>query len=72
MKKFDWQAYIDKNGIKVLSSLPDGWAFLNGAANCPNGYDWASNQRSRFSGDYKHALIERYNAGRTLRSATAG
>lgn len=43
--------------VKVYKKLPKGWRFLEGANN-PKGYQWASNNKSLFSGEYKHALVE--------------
>lgn len=44
--------------IKTFDSLPDGWKYLNGATTAPNGYRWASNGKSRFSAEYRHALVK--------------
>lgn len=43
--------------IKILDSLPKGWKYLDGATTAPNGFRWASNGKSRFSADYRHALV---------------
>jgi hypothetical protein len=45
--------------VKILNVLPKGWIYLDNQTNI-NGirYEWASNNKSRFSGEYKHALIK--------------
>lgn len=42
---------------RVLDRLPDGWRYLDGASTAPVGYRWACNNRSRFGGEYRSALI---------------
>ena len=44
--------------IRIFSSLPIGWKYLDGATTAPNGFRWASNGKSRFSDDYRHALVK--------------
>lgn len=46
--------------IEVLKEIPDGWAILYGATTAPVGYKWIWNKKSRFFGEYKHALIKIY------------
>lgn len=41
----------------ALKSLPKGWVKLENATTAPRGYYWASNGKSLFGGEYKHALI---------------
>lgn len=43
--------------IKILDSLPKGWKWLEGATTAPNGFRWANNNKSRFSVEYRHALV---------------
>jgi hypothetical protein len=45
---------------KILDSLPKGWIYLNNQT-ILNGisYEWVSNGKSRFGGEYEHALIKR-------------
>lgn len=43
---------------EVLDVLPKGWKVLKGATTAPKGYVWASNGKSRFSKDYKNALVK--------------
>lgn len=42
---------------RVLDHLPDGWRYLDGASTAPLGHRWACNGRSRFGGEYRHALV---------------
>ena len=41
----------------VFKQVPAGWKVLKGAVNHPRGYRWINNNKSRFSGDYKKALV---------------
>lgn len=43
--------------VKKLDELPKGWRYIEGALTAPNGWRWASNGKSRFGGDYEHALV---------------
>ena len=43
---------------RVLDRLPDGWRYLNGATTAPLGYRWACNNKSRFGGEDRHALVK--------------
>ena len=42
----------------VLDRLPKGWRYLYGATTAPLGYRWACNNKSRFGGEYRHALVK--------------
>lgn len=42
--------------IKVMDSIPDGWKVVSGA-NAPPGYRLISNNKSRFGGEYRQALV---------------
>lgn len=44
-------------GAAKLDRLPEGWKALEGATTAPKGWYWASNGKSRFSGEYEHALV---------------
>lgn len=44
--------------IKILDSLPKGWKWLDGATTAPLGYRWAWNGKSRFGGEFEHALVK--------------
>lgn len=48
--------------IRVLDRLPEGWRYLDGATTAPLGYRWACNNKSRFGGEYRHALIREEQA----------
>lgn len=63
-----WQAWIDRNGIRILDTLPDGWNLLKGAAHAPRGYAWAGNGRSMFDENHEYALV-RIDPRGTLHSA---
>ena len=41
---------------EVLDKIPDGWAVLDGALTAPRGYVWVCNRKSRWGGEYRHAL----------------
>ena len=42
----------------VLDALPPGWRWIRcGCTTAPRGYAWACNGRSRFSPEYRHALV---------------
>ena len=43
--------------IQTLNRLPAGWRYLTGALTAPVGYRWAANGKSRWSGEYRHALV---------------
>ena len=43
--------------IERLDALPDGWRWIEGASTAPLGWRWASNGKSRFSPEYRHALV---------------
>lgn len=46
--------------VKKLKELPKGWRYLqNETIVDGKNYVWACNNKSRFSGEYEHALIER-------------
>lgn len=44
--------------VKILGEMPKGWQILEGASTAPAGYVWISNGKSRFSGEYEHALLK--------------
>lgn len=43
--------------VRVLDALPESWRYIEGALTAPNGYRWACNCKSRFSPEYRHALV---------------
>ena len=46
------------NGIKVLNQVPEGWKVVGGCTNAPAGYRFINNNKSRFGGEYQHALVK--------------
>ena len=46
------------NGIKVLNQVPEGWKVVGGCTNAPLGYRIINNNKSRFGGEYQHALVK--------------
>ena len=44
-------------GMEVLDHVPDGWQVIGGTNAAPNGYRFINNKKSRFSGEYEHALV---------------
>lgn len=43
--------------MEVLDHVPDGWRVLRGTTTEPKGYCFINNNKSRFGGEYKHALV---------------
>ena len=56
MSKYDLDYWKEKN-VEILESKPKGWIKLEGATTAPNGYNWYSNGKYRFGGEYKNALV---------------
>ncbi len=52
----------EEQGIRILDEVPEGWKCCSGATAAPLGYAWYWNQKSRWSGEYEHALVK--EAGR--------
>ena len=46
------------DGIEVLDHVPEGWKVVGGATAHPAGYRWINNNKSRFGGEYQHALVK--------------
>lgn len=44
--------------VKVVDSLPDGWKEYKRATTAPKGYVWVTNNKSRFGGERKAALMK--------------
>lgn len=42
--------------VKKFDTIPDGWKILEKTNTQPVGYVWISNGKSRFGGEYEHAL----------------
>ena len=45
-------------GVKIFTSMPDGWKDIKGALTAPNGYKWIFNGCSLFTDDYRQALLK--------------
>ena len=43
----------------MLDKMPEGYKEIEGALTAPLGYIWASNGKSRLSGEYKHILVKK-------------
>lgn len=50
--------YWKSRSVDMYDSAPDGWSKLEGATTAPKGYAWYSNNKSRFSDEYRHALVK--------------
>ena len=45
-------------GMAVLDHVPEGWKVVGGCTNAPAGYRFINNNKSRFGGEYQHALVK--------------
>ena len=45
-------------GTAVLDHVPEGWKVIGGCTNAPAGYRFINNNKSRFGGEYQHALVK--------------
>ena len=45
-------------GVKILTSMPDGWKDVKGALTAPNGYKWIYNGKPIFGDEYEQALLK--------------
>ena len=50
--------HFKKAGIDIVDTMPEGWREIKGATTAPLGYMWINNNKSRFSGERKHALLK--------------
>ena len=57
--------------VKVVDSLPDGWKEDKRATTAPKGYVWVTNNKSRFGGERKAALMKIPTRSGPLASAKA-
>lgn len=57
MKKGDRCRLLDDPRVRRLDSLPEGWRRTKHALTQPNGWYWANNGRSIFSGERETALV---------------
>lgn len=53
----DGRGLLADPGIRRLEKLPDGWRRTKGAMTQPNGWYWANNGKSIFSGEREAALV---------------
>ena len=44
--------------VPVYDEMPEGWKEIEGALTAPNGYVWIWNCKSRFSKEFRHALLK--------------
>jgi len=44
--------------MAVLDHVPEGWKVIGGCTNAPAGYRFINNNKSRFGGEYQHALVK--------------
>ena len=51
----DHQAEV--RGTVVLDNVSEGWKVNSNANNAPRGYRFICNNKSRWSGEYKRALV---------------
>ena len=58
--------YFKQRGVEVKDSVPEGYVKLEGATTAPKGYEWYSNGKSRFGGEYKNALVKKEEKGTQL------
>ena len=45
--------------MAVLDHVPEGWKVVSGCTNAPAGYRFINNNKSRFGGEYQHALVKK-------------
>lgn len=45
-------------GVKIFTSMPDGWKDIKGALTAPNGYKWIYNGKPIFGDEYEQALLK--------------
>ena len=55
--------YFKQKGVEIKDSVPEGYVKLEGATTAPKGYEWYSNGKSRFGGEYKNALVKKEENG---------
>ena len=53
----DYAGFLSNPKVRKLERLPDGWRYTVGALTAPNGWRWANNGKSIFSGERETALI---------------
>lgn len=58
--------YFKQRGVEIKDKVPEGYVKLEGATTAPKGYEWYSNGKSRFGGEYKNALVKKEEKGTQL------
>lgn len=51
--------YWKERGVEVRDTIPEGYIPRTGATTAPNGYEWYSNGKSLFGGEYEHVLVKK-------------
>lgn len=49
---------MGESQVQYFDEIPQGWKQIVGAMTAPVGYEWISNGKSRFSADYRKALVK--------------
>lgn len=49
---------MGESQVQYFDEIPFGWMPIKGAMTAPVGYEWISNGKSRFSADYRIALVK--------------
>ena len=47
-----------EQGVKIFTSMPDGWKYVKGALTAPNCYKWIYNGKPIFGDEYEQALLK--------------
>lgn len=47
-----------EQGVKIFTSMPDGWKYVKGALTAPNDYKWIYNGKPIFGDEYEQALLK--------------
>ena len=53
---------MGESQVQYFDKIPLGWMLIKGATTAPVGYEWISNGKSRFSMDYRIALVKEAHA----------
>ncbi len=61
--------YFKQRGVEIKDSVPKGYVKLEGATTAPKGYEWYSNGKSRFGGEYKNALVKKEEGSNQITNA---
>ncbi len=61
---------MGESQVQYFDEIPFGWMPIKGATTAPVGYEWISNGKSRFSADYRIALVkETQKKGKTIKTS---